>query len=248
MVAVASASTGNCSLATVKGVYGYLVTGFDENGPKAVLGQGTADGNGNITGWVTINENGTIYQKVPFTATYTVAKNCTGSMTINMPGLPVRTENFFLNDDKRSGYTIRTDGGAESGVIVAQGDATCGMHQRRRIYAEEAAGVCQLCGPPPVQTTWAGQDILYGNGNVSGTATVSLGGAPGTGPVTGTYTENADCTGTAVVAVAGGPPATFSYVVVNGGKEMLKIEIDANMTMSEILLLLNKREDRDDRQ
>ena len=224
------------------------MAGFDQYGPKAVLGQGTADGNGNITGWVTINENGTIYQKVPFSATYTVKKNCTGSMTITMPGLPVRTENFFLHDDKRSAYTIRTDGGVESGVIVAQGDATCGMHQRKRIYAENASGVCQLCGPPPVQATWAGQDILDGNGNASGTITLSLGGTTDKQPITGTYSENADCTGTAVVQPAGGYlPATFSYVVVNGGKEMLKIETDANMTMSEILQQLNTREDGDDR-
>jgi hypothetical protein len=45
-------------------------------------------------------------------------------------------------------------------------------------------------------------------------------------PITGTYTENADCTGTAQITPQGFSATNFATVVVNEGKELLLIETD----------------------
>lgn len=46
--------------------------------------------------------------------------------------------------------------------------------------------------------------------------------------MTGNYTVSADCTGTAQITVSGFPTSNYNLVVVNGGKEVLVIETDAN--------------------
>jgi len=47
-------------------------------------------------------------------------------------------------------------------------------------------------------------------------------------PVTGTYTQNADCTGTAQITPKGSATTNFNTVAVNGGKQLLLIETDNN--------------------
>jgi hypothetical protein len=76
------------------------------------------------------------------------------------------------------------------------------------------------------------QVILDGKGNVSGSGTSSLDGTIDTAPITGTYTENADCTGSAQITPQGFSTLNFNFVVVNVGKEILLIETDTNTIVS----------------
>jgi hypothetical protein len=82
------------------------------------------------------------------------------------------------------------------------------------------------------QVAYLEQVILDGKGNVSGSGTFSLAGAIYTVPITGTYTENADCTGSAQITPQGYSTLNFNFVVVNVGKEILLVEADTNTIVS----------------
>jgi hypothetical protein len=51
-------------------------------------------------------------------------------------------------------------------------------------------------------------------------------------PVTGSYTVDTDCKGTATITPKGQPEMHFSFVVVDCGKELLAIETDADTIVS----------------
>lgn len=53
--------------------------------------------------------------------------------------------------------------------------------------------------------------------------------------VTGSYSVNANCTGTATVTPKGQPAQNYSFVIVNGGNEMLPIETDSNTVVTGIV-------------
>jgi hypothetical protein len=74
-----------------------------------------------------------------------------------------------------------------------------------------------------------------GEGVISGHLASSEGGTFLTfaeEPVTGSYMVGTDCRGTATITPKGQSPLNFSFVVVDGGKEMLAIETDANTIVS----------------
>ena len=79
----------------MNGVRGYLV--------GAAVGQFTADGKGNITsGTQTVSQGGLI-ETGTFTGTYSLAKNCTGSVTLNVSGVGTVTANIVV-DDANKGF------------------------------------------------------------------------------------------------------------------------------------------------
>jgi hypothetical protein len=229
MIAVGSASAGSCSDATLKGVYGFISSGFGGDGtPRALVGQATADGKGNLSGTVTKSKDGTILT-ITFTGTYSVAKNCTGSLTFIDQDGETRHVNFVFDNSKKGWQAIQTDSGrVNSGFALAEGAAVCGANGKKQTFAANLAGSINGVGP----VAYVEQVILDGKGNVSGNGTFSLDGAIYTVPITGTYTENADCTGTAQVTPSGFSTANFNLVVVNVGKEILLIETDTNAIVS----------------
>jgi len=52
------------------------------------------------------------------------------------------------------------------------------------------------------------------------------------GPVTGSYSVDANCTGTATITPNGKSELNFSFVIVDGGNEMLAIETEANTVVT----------------
>jgi hypothetical protein len=54
-------------------------------------------------------------------------------------------------------------------------------------------------------------------------------------PVTGSYSVDANCTGTATLTPKGKSELNFSFVIVDGGNEMLAIETDANTVVTSTL-------------
>jgi len=74
--------------------------------------------------------------------------------------------------------------------------------------------------------------ILDGKGNVSGTMTVNLNGSVGTAAITGSYTEDANCLGTATIVSSAFGTLNVNFVVVNSGNQLLLIETDANTYVS----------------
>ena len=74
-----------CHEATLKGTYLFAYDGFEikegDKVPFAVAGREVRDGKGNIEGIYSANFNGEITRNEPFSATYTVKADCTGTNT-----------------------------------------------------------------------------------------------------------------------------------------------------------------------
>jgi len=228
IIAIGSASAATCSNASLKGVWGSLDAGSNAGQPEATLTQVTFDGKGNLSGTLTNSTDGTISTGT-FTGTYSVSKNCTGFFTVNLPGGTTAHSNFVLDDSTKGAQTIRTDDGlVKPGFAFAQGAAVCSTIGKKATFAGNLAGTMAAFG----QIAGAGQVIFDGKGNISGSVTFDLGGGFDTVPIAGTYTENANCTGTAEFTPQGFTTANFNIVVVNAGKEILIVETDASSTVS----------------
>ena len=80
-----NAAKAKCSEATLHGTYLFADEGFvlkdNEKVPFASSGYEVYDGNGHVKGVSTTNVNGKITCKEPFSGTYTVNEDCTGSST-----------------------------------------------------------------------------------------------------------------------------------------------------------------------
>ena len=111
------------------------------------------------------------------------------------------------------------------GFGLAQGTVTCGLTGKKQTFATNLSGI--LFANSEVEGIVGGL-MLDGKGNILGSETFSVGGEISQVPVTGTYTQNADCTGTAQITPAGSATTNFNTVAVNGGKQMLLIETDSN--------------------
>jgi hypothetical protein len=222
-----------CSNATLTGVFGYFHGRPDGiGGMRAVVGQMTADGQGNVTGSWTMSLNGTV-STGNFTGTYSISKNCTGSITLKNEDFPTADYNIVLDDSHRGFQMIQTDNGtAQPGFALAQGTVTCGLTGKKQTFATNLLGTVITSSTTADVATVVGQVTLDGKGNISGTQTSSVGGMISTVSVTGTYTQNADCTGTAQVTPTGSATANFNTVAVNGGKELLLIEIDTSTVIA----------------
>jgi len=76
-----------CSDATLDGTYLFAINGVDITGgdqiPFAGAGYEVFDGNGNIEGVSSGNTNGQTFRNEPFSGTYTVKADCTGTITYN---------------------------------------------------------------------------------------------------------------------------------------------------------------------
>jgi hypothetical protein len=108
-----------CSLATLRGTYIYAYEGFNiENGtqiPVAYAGQEVYYGDGTMTGVYSASTNGTITRNIPYTGTYTVNGDCTGTLTTTEEIGTFHYDQFVgLNGDEFS--WVATDPG-----IVASG-------------------------------------------------------------------------------------------------------------------------------
>jgi hypothetical protein len=77
----------------------------------------------------------------------------------------------------------------------------------------------------------AGTVTADGNGNLTGSATISQAGQIQSPTFTGTYTLDADCTGTVSTTDSAGP-AHFNIAIVDNGQEILFIESDSGVAVS----------------
>jgi len=216
-LAAARPASAACTNATLNGVWGFQV--------GTAVGLLTADGQGSLTGSQTVNQNGTILTQT-FSGVYSVAKNCTGSVTFNVTGGGSGTANFVFDEAKKGFQIIDTISGlVAEGIGLVRGTVTCGLTGKKTTYAAEVLGKINGTGP----VGYVFQAILDGNGNVTGTGTFDVNGAFTTGAISGKYTQNADCTGTLEIQQPQPEPSlNFSTVVVNSGKEILLVETDAS--------------------
>jgi hypothetical protein len=85
----AAADNNGCSNATLKGDYAYAVNATSITippvGPLAILGKITVDGRGNFTGSANGSIAGIILTDIPISGTYSIASDCTGTLTTTYP-------------------------------------------------------------------------------------------------------------------------------------------------------------------
>lgn len=213
-----------CSKASLKGTYG-IAWGwpqalYDGNQNEAfVVGQITADGKGNISGTETVSYENSI-QSVSFTGTYSVAANCTGTLSLAPDFF-----NIYL-DGSNNGFqmTLTTSGFEAIGFGLAQGSGTCGLTGKTQKLGVNLVGTIPGSS---VNVAIVGELQLSGKGKVTGTVSINGNYSNTVATVTGTYTEASDCTGTLQITPKGSSALNFNSVFVNGGQELLLIETDS---------------------
>ena len=226
-----------CTNASVSGTFGLFSTAAATGGVGTGNGQVYFDGNGNVSGatlFVSYGSFGWSSSTSSFTGSYAVSGNCTGTLTAIDSGNGSASHfNFVVDNSKKEAQFISTDndnsGFFQSGFVLAQGTAACGMGTTPRGFAANLSGT--LVGTGGVG--YVGQVILRPNGQVAGSMTLAINGVvTQNANITGTYTENSDCTGTAAVTPKGFSTMNFSFVAVNSGTELLLVETDSNAVIS----------------
>jgi hypothetical protein len=229
-----------CSNASLSGIYGYLGGGTNTNGvPTATLGQLTFDSStGKFTGTLTVSTDGVI-ETGSVSGTYAVASNCTVTGTSTVEGGKAHPFSAVVTSTggvkEVDGHTGATTGGS----VLAQGSPTCTNAGVKGSFGLEATGVFVTGAPFTGPLALIGELVLSvnasGDGEISGHVAGSENGTILTftkEPVTGSYSVNKDCTGTFSITPEGKSALNFSFVIVNGGKEMLAIFTDADTVVS----------------
>ena len=129
------------------------------------------------------------------------------------------------------------------GFGVKQGSPTCTNAGVEGSFGFEATGVFLAGAPVTGPVALIGELKLSvnpsGHGVISGQIAGSEDGTTLTfaeEPVTGSYSVGTDCRGWATIKPKGLSDMHFSLVVVDGGKEMLAIETDADTVVSATLV------------
>jgi len=231
-----AAGAATCSNVSLSGTYGFLHDGTDSNGAPATaaVSQVTFDATaGTFTGETTASHDGVIATE-PLTGTYAVASNGTGTgnPTGGNPFSFVVTSTGFLAVHLFS-----------EGFAVKQGSPTCTNAGVKGSFGFEATGVFVAGAPVTGPVAFIGELKLTvspsGEGVISGHVAVSENGtflAIADEPVTGSYRVGTDCRGRATITPKGLSEMHFSLVIVDGGKEMLAIETDADTVVSGTLV------------
>jgi hypothetical protein len=213
-----------CSKASLKGTYGiswgWPQELYDGSGNEAmVVGQITADGKGNLTGTETVSYESSI-QTMSVTGTYTVASNCTGTLSLSPDFF-----NIYLNGSNNGFQMTLTTAGFEAvGFALPQVSDTCALTGKTQKLAANIVGTIPGAS---VNVAIIGQLMLNGKGKVTGTVSINGNYSNSVETVTGTYTEASDCTGTLQITPKGSSALHFNTVFVNSGAELLLVETDS---------------------
>jgi len=97
-LATHASAQGRCSNASLLGSYAFQVDGANVNGPFAAVGKNTYDGKGHLTGVITISTNGTLVPAAPYTGTYTLNPDCTGTKSATIPMIGMTVTFYFVVD------------------------------------------------------------------------------------------------------------------------------------------------------
>ena len=113
----------SCSNATLKGTYAHAETGWSISAqrqatPVATAGFDTFDGDGTGTGVITINSNGVVADNETSTATYSINRDCTGTVVFKDADGSIVHFNIYLSPSGNQVRFIAT----EPGSVIASTD------------------------------------------------------------------------------------------------------------------------------
>jgi hypothetical protein len=231
-----AAWAATCSNGSLSGTYGFLHDETDSNGTPATaaVSQITFD---STTGAFTVEttaSHGGVIATESLTGTYTIASNCTGT------GTPTGASPFSIVVTPTGFLALHL---LAEGFAVKQGSPTCTNAGVKGSFGFETTGVFLAGAPATGAVAFIGELKLTvnpsGEGVISGHLAASEDGTFLTfaeEPVTGSYTVDTDCRGTATMKPKGQPEMHFSFVVVDCGKELLAVETDADTVVSGTLV------------
>jgi hypothetical protein len=228
--ALSSAAWATCSNASLSGTYGFLHDGTDSNGTPATaaVSQITFDSTtGTFTVETTASHDGVIATG-SLTGTYTVASNCTGT------GTPAGGSPFSIVVTSTGFLAVHS---FSEGFAVKQGSPTCTNAGVKGSFGFETTGVFLAGAPATGWVAFIGELKLTVNPSGGGVIHGHIAGAEDNTtfaeePVTGWYTVGPHCRGTATIKPEGLSEMHFHFVVVDGGKELLAVETDADTIVS----------------
>jgi hypothetical protein len=227
-----AAWAATCSNASLSGTYGFLHDGTDSNGApsSAAVSQITFDSTtGTFTGETKASHDGVI-AAFSFAGTYAIASNCTGIGT-PMGGSPfsivVTSTGFLALHLFSEGFAVKQGSPicTNAGVKGSFGFETTGVF----LAGAPATGAVAIIGELTLTVNPSGQGVIRGHVSSSEDGTFLTFAEE---PVTGSYWVGTDCRGGATITPKGHSPMHFSFVVVDGGKEMLAVETDADTVVS----------------
>ncbi len=105
----AAHAAAGCDATSLNSSYGFIQSGYayDSQGYPYVLGgtgRITGDGNGALTGFDTLNYDGTVYRRT-FTGTYTVNADCSGKVILTLSDKTMLNGDILIvNDGKEVLY------------------------------------------------------------------------------------------------------------------------------------------------
>ena len=106
-----ASSRAKCSVATLKGTYLFAQNGVEIKGndqrPFAIAGYDSLL-QGEVKGVASGNFNGEVFRKDPFSGTYTVKANCTGTVTFRGGSAATQGDIFIAPDGSKFAF-VRTD-------------------------------------------------------------------------------------------------------------------------------------------
>jgi hypothetical protein len=234
-----AAWAATCSNTSLSGTYGFLHGGTDAAGtPTTSVSQITFDSTTATYTSVDTSSHDGVITTGSITGTYAVASNCTVTGTFRVGSGSVHNISFVVTS---TGFlsALQTTGATAEGFGVKQGSPTCTNAGVEGSFGFEATGVFVAGAPVTGPVAFIGELQLSvntsGDGVISGEMAGSEDGtifAFAEAPVTGSYSVATDCTGTATITPKGRSTLNFSFVVVDGGKEMIAIEMDADTVVS----------------
>ncbi len=238
-VALSSAVwAATCSTASLSGTYGLLHGGTAVTGlPTRSLAQFTFDPTTATFTSVTIASHDGVITTESVPGTYAVASDCTGKGTWDLAAMKAKFS-FVVTS---TGFFLATQfpGATQEGFGVKQGSPTCTNAGVEGGFGFQATGAFVAGAPVTGPVAFIGELKLSvnasGDGVISGHVAGSEDGMLFTfaeEPVTGSYSLDTDCRGTATITPKGHSEMHFKLLVVDGGNEMLAIETDADTIVS----------------
>jgi hypothetical protein len=222
-----------CGPHSLRGGYGFAFQGQVVPPGVAELDIGGAgrvvfDGHGGISGREWASTNGQP-ETLTFTGGYTVAPDCTGTITIvNSNGRTDRGKIALVEGGQEVNF-IETDPGVVLTLHLSrQSISGCTNRSLSGVFNASQSG--SAFNPAGVEQGDVSLFITLhfdGRGHESGSSTASFNGFPASDTFTGTYQVNPDCTGSATdTFTSGQPEGHVKFVLVERGNEIKFIAAD----------------------
>ncbi len=219
---VAQVGATGCDSTLFSGPFEYAISGFTLTGPFADSGRIVADGRGGFTGISTFSAAGLI-QRRTFSGTYSLGSDCSGTATLvdslgNSATLAIAAVNYGQDV-----LFIETDTGTDVAGRASRAQYACSNASVSGAYSYSITGYLDSNSTLTLVAD-AGLLTSDGNGNVSGSDSISETGVVQSRMLSGYYSVGTDCTGSIVLGDSLGNAYHFDLFVGDGGNHIAFIQ------------------------